>query len=160
MGDFFNHGLYDTHIQLKKTPFLEWESPNQLDKLIAEDVMNSSGCKLSYLYPITRVRSIERLLRTTAHSAFPVVTPINSIPILPKNINSEHIPQLYARASILGNPEPKSPTRIRNPDPREFGNSRRGLAPSLDDDDDDRMFSKSYTLPQHRHRHRHRHQQG
>ena len=31
---------------------------------------------LKYIYPISRVRSIEQLLRTTAHNAFLVVTPL------------------------------------------------------------------------------------
>ena len=98
MGDIFNHGLYDTHILLKKTPFLEWESPRQQDKLVAGDVMNSSGSKLTYLYPITRVRSIEQILRTTVHGAFPIVMPVraSSIPSFPKTVKAQHTPQLYA----------------------------------------------------------------
>lgn len=125
MGDYFNKGLYDSHIELKKTPFLEWESPLQLDKLVAEDVMNSSGSRLSYLYPITRVRSIERLLRTTVHSAFPIVTPVSAgaIPVFPQNIiKSDQVPQLYTRPSVLGTREPdtnRSRVRMRNPIPEE-----------------------------------------
>ena len=76
VGDLFNNGLYTRHIELKNTPFLGWESPEQMDALIAADVMNSTD--LCYVYPITRVRSVERLLRTTAHGAFLVVTPIKS----------------------------------------------------------------------------------
>ena len=156
VGDYFNQGLYDTHIELKKTPFLEWESPKQLDKLIAEDVMNSSNSKLSFLYPITRVRSIERLLRTTAHSAFLVVTPVEArdIPFLPKNIKSHHIPQLYARPSTqaISGPELRSDydydydqVRSRNPTRREL--EVQGL---LDEGEDGRNFEKTYTLPQHK----------
>lgn len=162
VGDLFNHGLYDTHIQLKKTPFLEWESPRQLDKLVAEDVMNSSGSQLSYLYPITRVRSIEKLLRTTVHSAFPVVTPIDAstIPILPKNIKSQHTPQLYTRPSVIngrGVPSPvHSPlVRIRNPIPEEMEDGEMGdevfRSPvALDEDEggDRRGFVKTYTIPE------------
>lgn len=76
VGDLFNNGLYSRHIELKNTPFLGWESPEQMDALIAADVMNSTD--LCYVYPITRVRSVERLLRTTAHGAFLVVTPMHS----------------------------------------------------------------------------------
>lgn len=47
-----------------------------MDQLIASDVMNSTD--LCYVYPVTRVRSVEKLLRTTAHGAFLVVTPVNS----------------------------------------------------------------------------------
>ena len=27
VGDRFNIGLYDIHVELKEVPFLEWESP-------------------------------------------------------------------------------------------------------------------------------------
>ncbi len=102
VGDLFNEGIYDHHIELKGTPLLGWESPRRMDRLSAEDVMNSS--RLYYLFPITRVRSIERILRTTAHSGFLVVshakvagaTQLNS-PTQPK-----HRPQLYTRPSVLG----------------------------------------------------------
>lgn len=166
VGDYFNHGLYDIHISLKKTPFLEWESPRQLDKLVAEDVMNSSGSKLSYLYPITRVRSIERLLRTTVHSAFPVVTLVSAsaIPVFPKNIKSQHTPQLYTRPSVMGgsrestaDPEHNVRVRIRNPTAEEregddkFGDNwgggdlEEGDGRELEEDDG-RGFVKTYTV--------------
>jgi hypothetical protein len=47
-----------------------------MNGLIAADVMSSNN--LCYVYPITRVRSVERLLKTTAHGAFLVVTPMHS----------------------------------------------------------------------------------
>ena len=145
VGDIFNHGLYDTHIVLKKTPFLEWESPRQQDKLVAEDVMNSSGLKLTYLYPITRVRSIEKILRTTVHGAFPIVTLVksSSVPNFPKNIKDAHTPQLYTRHSVLGEKESesRSSSRIR------FQNTT-----AADDDPktskyDRRFFENTYTIP-------------
>ena len=43
--------------------------------LKARDVMNKN---IKYIYPVSRVRSIEKLLRTTAHNAFFVVTPLLS----------------------------------------------------------------------------------
>lgn len=98
VGDIFNHGLYDHHIELKSTPFLGWESPERMDRLIASDVMSSNN--LSYVYPITRVESVERLLRTTAYSAFLVVTPVEpeNVPERPKNVQDTHTPQLYTNA--------------------------------------------------------------
>ena len=153
VGDIFNRGIYDTHIELKKTPFLEWESPRQLDKLIAEDVMNSSSSALSYLYPITRVRSIQRLLRTTAHSAFLVVTPCkaSSIPVLPKSV-MKTIPQLYTRPSMKCNSKQELKscrTGIRNPDTEELKHVKGMLAykvmPTLEDD-----ICESYSLPVHK----------
>ena len=122
--------------------------------------MNSSGSKLTYLYPITRVRSIERILRTTVHSAFPVVTPIeaSSIPALPKNIKSHHVPQLYTRPSVLSESNAASPPdfrqRARRPILEEVEGSNGSLQHvagqvdvGLEEDDDDRGFAKTYTLP-------------
>lgn len=99
VGDLFNNGLYNHHIELKSTPFLGWESPEQMDALIAADVMNSTN--LCYVYPITRVRSVERLLKTTAHGAFLVVTSMDSKEIFQrkKNNSVSHIPRLYTRIS-------------------------------------------------------------
>ena len=95
MGDSFNKGLYDHHIELKSTPFLGWESPERMDRLIASDVMSSNN--LRYVYPITRVQSVERILRSTAYSAFLVVTPVEPehVPERPKNVQDTHTPQLY-----------------------------------------------------------------
>ncbi len=69
--------------------------------------MNS---KLRYMYPITRVRSVVQLLRTTAHSAFLIVTPvdIDTIPERPTNVSTKHTPQLYSRESFLGETDPDS----------------------------------------------------
>ena len=68
------------------------------NRLTAEDVMNSD---LDYMFPITRVRSVEKLLRTTAHSAFLIVTPVNteSLPKKPQNVSRMHTPQLYRKQS-------------------------------------------------------------
>ena len=96
VGDIFNKGLYDHHIEINNTPFLGWESPERMDRLIAADVMGSDN--LCYVYPITRVQSVERLLSTTAYSAFLVVTPVGpeDVPERPKNIQDAHTPQLYS----------------------------------------------------------------
>ena len=99
MGDLFNEGIYDKHIEMKGTPLLGWESPRQMEKLTAEDVMGGFP-RLYYLFPITRVRSVERILRTTAHSGFLVVSPAKSEkqPVR----EQKHRPQLYTWPSLLG----------------------------------------------------------
>ena len=55
-------------------------------RLSATDVMNPT---LRYMYPITRVYSVQRLLRTTAHSAFVIVTPVDTVavPKRPQNVS-------------------------------------------------------------------------
>eukprot|EP00118_Oscarella_pearsei_P000384 m.4821 g.4821 ORF g.4821 m.4821 type:complete len:944 (+) comp11335_c0_seq1:104-2935(+) len=71
VGDRFNIGLYDIHVELKEVPFLEWESPVNFHKLLAKDVMSPH---LKYIYPHTSVRVIVNHLRSTVHNAFPIVS--------------------------------------------------------------------------------------
>lgn len=94
--------LNNRQIALREIPFLGWESPEQMDRLLAADVMSSSN--LCYVYPITRVQSVERLLRTTAYSAFLVVTPVEPehIPERQMNVQDIHTPQLYRCPSHRG----------------------------------------------------------
>ena len=70
-----------------------------MDALIAADVMNSKD--LCYVYPITRVRSVERILKTTAHGAFLVVTPMDSKELSrrKKRFSDSLTPRLYKRNS-------------------------------------------------------------
>ena len=39
VGDFFNKGIYEIQINLKKTPFLEWESPGQMERFAHTSVL-------------------------------------------------------------------------------------------------------------------------
>ncbi|XP_064642254.1 H(+)/Cl(-) exchange transporter 6-like [Lineus longissimus] len=71
VGDFFNEGIYDIHIELKGVPLLGWEPPFGVHKLRAKDIMDTD---IMYMYPHSRVGSIIQMLRTTSHNAFPVVT--------------------------------------------------------------------------------------
>ena len=73
-----------------------------MDRLVASDVMSSHN--LSYVYPITRVQSVETLLRKTKYSAFLVVTPVEPghVPERPKNIQDKHTPQLYTHPFTRG----------------------------------------------------------
>ncbi|XP_064610482.1 LOW QUALITY PROTEIN: H(+)/Cl(-) exchange transporter 6-like [Liolophura sinensis] len=69
-GDLFNEGLYDIHIKLRAVPFLEWDAPPGMERLKARDIMATN---LSFIFPKTRVISLVRILRTTAHNGFPVI---------------------------------------------------------------------------------------
>ncbi|KAK6177582.1 hypothetical protein SNE40_015655 [Patella caerulea] len=70
-GDLFNEGLYDIHINLKSVPLLEWDPPTEAARMKAKAIMDS---RLKVVFPQTRVASLIRLLKTTAHNVFPVVT--------------------------------------------------------------------------------------
>ena len=63
---------------------------------------------VKYIYPITRVRSIERLLRVTAHNAFFVMSPLNIKSMYEQDIGrgwdvveTAMLPKLYQRRSII-----------------------------------------------------------
>ncbi|KAL4221579.1 Chloride transport protein 6 [Mactra antiquata] len=73
-GDFFNEGLYDIHIHLKGVPLLEWDTPEGMHKLLARNIMSTD---LQFIFSRTRVAVIQRLLKTTRHNAYPVVSITN-----------------------------------------------------------------------------------
>ena len=100
VGDRFSVGLNNRQIALREMPFLGWESPERMDRLLASDVMSAEN--LCYVYPITRIESLERLLKTTAYSAFLVVTPVEPehVPERPKKVHDILTPLLYRRPSI------------------------------------------------------------
>ncbi|XP_019849977.1 PREDICTED: chloride transport protein 6-like [Amphimedon queenslandica] len=100
VGDLFNEGLYDIHIEVKEIPLLGWDSPEKVDRLTATDVMNPD---LKYIYPISNVGNIERLLTKTKHNAFFVVTaPLSaSTEDTTSSIGvSKQSPLLYKRQSM------------------------------------------------------------
>ena len=122
-----------------------------------------SSKNLSYLYPITRVRSIVQLLKTTSHSGFLIVHPCkaSSIRTVPKSVKKA-IPQLYARESMIMSDgrhsvysehlSPSSPIAIAKEAEDEdcYDDCRGEVASShsLDENNDD--ICRSYTLPAHR----------
>ncbi|KAL8597704.1 Chloride transport protein 6 [Nucella lapillus] len=75
-GDLFNKGLYDIHIDLKQVPILEWDTPPYVARLKARDIVEKR--RLSVVFPQTRVASLVKILKTTAHGAFPVVSVLGS----------------------------------------------------------------------------------
>eukprot|EP00731_Ephydatia_muelleri_P014855 Em0008g575a len=117
VGDLFSDGIHNIGISLKKLPYLNREIPEKFDKLTAEDIMSS---RVSYLYPITRVRSIEQLLRNTAYSAFPVITP-DTFRQFPKTSPTHHLPtcSMYGSVDVTDAEKPHEDlTRSKRPIPR------------------------------------------
>lgn len=71
VGDAFDHSIYDIHILLSKIPLLEWEAEHDMLRFHASDVMATN---LVTAPPILRVSEAIRLLQTSSHNGFPVVS--------------------------------------------------------------------------------------
>ena len=70
VGDLLSEGIYEELMSLRGYPFLEHRARPELDVYSAADVMTSPIVKLPM---ISNAGSIERILKTTPYSAFPVV---------------------------------------------------------------------------------------
>ncbi|EPB80489.1 hypothetical protein ANCCEY_00386 [Ancylostoma ceylanicum] len=70
VGDIFNEGLYDMHIDIQEVPILGWHPPKVSRNILAEKVMRSDVVAMERRERVARVVAI---LRTTSHHGFPVV---------------------------------------------------------------------------------------
>jgi CBS domain-containing protein len=72
VGDLFNEGLYDIHIELRHIPLLEWEPTETMKQFKARDIMaHHPVCFME----VERVGDIVDILRSCDHMGFPVVRP-------------------------------------------------------------------------------------
>ncbi|XP_015175894.1 PREDICTED: H(+)/Cl(-) exchange transporter 7 [Polistes dominula] len=75
VGDFFNEGIYDIHIQMAGIPLLPWEAPPLSNNIYASEIMN---------HPVTTFKTVENvghileLLKCVTYNGFPVVDPPSS----------------------------------------------------------------------------------
>eukprot|EP01138_Halocafeteria_seosinensis_P008442 gb/GECG01008627.1/.p1 GENE.gb/GECG01008627.1/~~gb/GECG01008627.1/.p1 ORF type:complete len:955 (+),score=74.00 gb/GECG01008627.1/:1-2865(+) len=71
VGNMFNKGIYDTHIDLQQWPLLEEKLPKRVAwKLRVSDIMRPGAVVLREIETVERV---VRVLRATTHHGFPVV---------------------------------------------------------------------------------------
>jgi len=70
VGDFFIHGLYDVHIELKRIPMLEWSPPIYMRKFHAANVMNEPAVSF---HQVEQVGVIYQTLKSTTHNGFPLI---------------------------------------------------------------------------------------
>eukprot|EP00043_Microstomoeca_roanoka_P025293 m.8203 g.8203 ORF g.8203 m.8203 type:complete len:863 (-) comp5395_c0_seq1:405-2993(-) len=71
IGDYFNEGLYDIHIEIKHIPLLPWAPPPIAGhRLRAQDFMSR---EIQCVRILNRVGDIYKLLRNSPHNAFPVI---------------------------------------------------------------------------------------
>ena len=70
IGDLFNEGIYDIHIDLSNVPFLGWQPPSDSSRIFASEVMHSPVTSLQVR---EKVQNIVEILSTTHYNGFPVV---------------------------------------------------------------------------------------
>jgi len=70
VGDYFNEGIYDLHIELGEVPFLGWDPPVLSSNIPVVQVMCP---RVIAVRQIEKVGRIYQILRETRHHAFPVV---------------------------------------------------------------------------------------
>jgi len=74
VGDYFNEGIYDTHIQLMGVPILGWEPPPLSRNIYATEVMSTPVITLSSVENVGRIIDV---LSNEPYNGFPVVdTPL------------------------------------------------------------------------------------
>ncbi|XP_032667841.1 H(+)/Cl(-) exchange transporter 7 [Odontomachus brunneus] len=75
VGDFFNEGIYDIHIQMAGIPLIPWEPPPLSSNIYASEIMS---------HPVVTLRTVENvghiveLLKCVTFNGFPVVDPPSS----------------------------------------------------------------------------------
>eukprot|EP00054_Salpingoeca_dolichothecata_P002909 m.24465 g.24465 ORF g.24465 m.24465 type:complete len:784 (+) comp13387_c0_seq1:82-2433(+) len=77
VGDYFNVGIYDIHIHLRKVPLLEWEAEEEMKRYLAKDVMSSP---VTTLTGVVRVSDLVRTLKSCTFNGFPVVESVGEHP--------------------------------------------------------------------------------
>jgi len=74
VGDFFNEGIYDTHIHLMGVPILEWEPPRLSEMIDAKSVMSSPVITFPSIATITQLHTVLSS-DDHQHNGFPVIDP-------------------------------------------------------------------------------------
>ncbi|QDZ22769.1 chloride channel protein [Chloropicon primus] len=75
VGDFFNEGIYDTHIHIRGAPLLEESGLSSSHRMITEKVSIGDVAKkeLVVLPSKIQVRSLVEILKNCSHNSFPIV---------------------------------------------------------------------------------------
>lgn len=73
VGNYFNEGLYDEHINLKQVPMLPWDPPVKSFRLTAGNIKSTP---VKCFKAIESVEAVVKMLKRTSHNGFPVVTQV------------------------------------------------------------------------------------
>ncbi|KAK0407180.1 hypothetical protein QR680_019056 [Steinernema hermaphroditum] len=98
VGDIFNEGLYDAHIDLAEVPILGWHPPKLSRNILARRVMRKDVVAMERRERVGRVLQV---LRETRHHGFPIVDRID--PALPGSQYPEygHLKGLILRKQLI-----------------------------------------------------------
>lgn len=72
IGDFFNEGIYDVHIQLSGVPLLPWEPPPLSYNIYANEIMSHPVMTFNTIESVGRIIQV---LKKETYNGFPVVDP-------------------------------------------------------------------------------------
>lgn len=70
MGDYFNEGIYDSHIVLSKVPILPWNVPYKFNLMTAAQIMSQPVVCIKMKQ---NAKEIYEMLKRCTHNGFPVV---------------------------------------------------------------------------------------
>ena len=75
VGDFFNEGIYDTHIHIRGAPLLEESGLSSSHRMITEKVTIGDVAKKELVVLPSRIqlRSLVEVLKNCSHNSFPIV---------------------------------------------------------------------------------------
>jgi len=71
VGDLFNEGIYDTHIDIRHIPFLKQEPPLAMRRYRACDVMNRP---VVCFQEVESVATVYKTLTKSKHNGFPIIS--------------------------------------------------------------------------------------
>ncbi|KAK7069323.1 H(+)/Cl(-) exchange transporter 7 [Halocaridina rubra] len=88
VGDFFNEGIYDIHIQMTGVPIMGWDAPPLSNNIYASEVMNRPVVSLRCVETVGRIVAV---LKAYTYNGFPVVDS------LPQNGSDERYFKSFGR---------------------------------------------------------------
>lgn len=98
VGDLFNEGLYDAHIELSEVPILGWTAPKLSRNMLAARIMRRD---VVTMLPKERVSRVMQVLHATSHHGFPVIDEIDSPSSEDEIPNYGHLKGLIMRSQLI-----------------------------------------------------------
>lgn len=90
VGDFFNEGIYDIHIQLSGVPLLAWEPPPMSYNVYASEVMS---------HPVVVLKNVEnvgRIVQVLTEETY------NGFPVVDESTSNQHVGKVNSFGKLRG----------------------------------------------------------